>query len=146
MMIKFIEILTSWARPWKLFHYAYGADQDLICIMGTGHVLSLLIGSRMSTAIFGVRMRDPNKMQWPRSVRELELGVLTWDVQDCLEEISWCWCVTCTEYGSRLSPINTPWIFQLKRPLVSHSPVLLLINDLGWQTSHNLINRKISLR
>ena len=33
-MIKFIEILASWARPWKLFHYAYGADQDLICIMG----------------------------------------------------------------------------------------------------------------
>ena len=37
VMIKFIEILASgasWVRPWKLFHYAYGADQDLICIMG----------------------------------------------------------------------------------------------------------------
>ena len=49
------------------------------------------------------------------------LGVLTWDVQDRLKEISWCWCVTCTEYGSRLSPINTPWIYQLKELLVSHS-------------------------
>ena len=37
MMTKFNEILASglsWAKPWKLFHYAYGADQDLICIMG----------------------------------------------------------------------------------------------------------------
>ena len=97
----------------------------------------------MSTAIFGVRMRDPNKMEWPRAVGELELGVLTWDVQDRLKkEISWCWCVTCTEYGSRLSPINTPWIYQLKELLVSHSPDLLFINDLGCQTSHNLIYLK----
>ena len=42
-MIKFIEILVSWPRPWKLFHYAYGADQDLICIMG---------GTRTCTVIF----------------------------------------------------------------------------------------------
>ena len=79
-------------------------------------------------------------MEIPRSVREL--GVLTWDVQDCFEEISWCWCGTCTEYGSHLSPINTPWILELKELLVSHSPLLLLINDLGCQTSHNLIYRK----
>ena len=39
----------------------------------------------MSTAILGVRMRDPNKMERPQSVKEL--GILTWDVQDCLEEI-----------------------------------------------------------
>ena len=40
----------------------------------------------MSTAILEVHMRDPNKMEIPRSVREL--GVLTWDEQDDLEEIS----------------------------------------------------------
>ena len=77
MMIKFIDILASgasWARPWKVFHYTYGADQDLICIMGGTRACTVTFGSQMSTAILGVRMRDPNKMEIPRSVREL--GVL----------------------------------------------------------------------
>ena len=100
MMIKFIEILASgasWARPWKVFHYAHGADQDLICIMGGTRACTVTFGSQMSTAILGVRMRDPNKMEIPRSVREL--GVLTCDVQHCLErnilmlmcDLYWIW-------------------------------------------------------
>ena len=141
MTIKFIEILASWARPWKQFHYAYGADQDLIRIMG---------GTKSCTVTFDwiPDVAQPfwecacvTQIKWRYHAQWWELGVLTWDVQHCLEKMSWCWCVTCSEYGSRLFPINTPWIFQLKELLVSHAPDLLLINDLGWQTSHNLIHR-----
>ena len=95
----------------------------------------------MSTAILGVRMRDPNKMEIPRSVSGtwgFWLGTCNIVLKKYRDAD--VWFVLNMDLG--LSPINTPWIFQLKELLVSHSPLLLLINDLGCQTSHNLFYRK----
>ena len=57
--------------PGKLFHYAYGADQDLICIMG-GTSAGILTFDWIPDehGHFGVRMRDPNKKEIPRSVKK----------------------------------------------------------------------------
>ena len=145
MMIKFIEILASgvsWARPWKTVS---------LCIWGwpRPHLHNGWHQGMYSHFWLDPRWARPfwecacvTQIKWRDHDQLGNLGVLTWDVQYCLEEISWCWCVTCTEYGSHLSPINTLWINQLKELLVFHSPFLLLINVLGSQTSHNLIHRK----
>ena len=78
------------------------------------------------------------QIKWRYHAQWRELGVLTWDEQDGLEEISWCWCVTCTEHGYRFSPINTPWIFQPKDLLVSHSP--FAVYQRSWMPNLSQLN------
>ena len=145
MMIKFIEILVygaSWARPWKT---------DSLCIWAwprpnlhngwhQGIYSHFWLNPGWARPFWECACVIQIKWRGHDLVRDLGRGV-TWDLQDCFEEVSLCWCVTCIGHGSRLSPINTPWIFQLNELLVSHSP-LLFIKDLGCQTSHNLIYRK----
>ena len=113
-MIKFIEILAIGERVEQ------GPGKPVsLCIWGWPHLYN-----GWHQGMYSHFWLDPGwarlfwecacvtQIQWRDSDQLRRLGFLTWDVQDCFEEISWCWYVTCNEYGLRLSPINTPWIFQ----------------------------------